>query len=179
MKRITTCIGSYVLAASLIVAAAWGQVTGSTVSGAVRDKSGAIIPGAQVTARNTETGSARSATSDSAGRFLIPQLEPGNYTVSASASGFASMEQRQVVLTVGHTSVVDFTLELGAMEQKVEVTAEAPVVDTTTASLAALVDRQQAGDFWNLPAAVWTARLDSTPTRSRAARINITIPRGL
>lgn len=147
MRRISICAGLCILAVWLFGATIWGQVTSSTVSGSVRDKTGAIIPGAQITAKDTDTGSSRSASSDSAGRYVIPQLEPGHYTISATTSGFSRQDQNGVMLTVGHTSVVDFTLEVGTVEQTVEVSASAPVVDTTTASLAALVDRQQVEDL--------------------------------
>src|SRR3990172_5101819 len=78
------------LAGGLFLAVAGAQVITGTISGTVRDATGAIIPGARVTATNTDTGNVRSATSDGSGRYVIPQLNPGTYSVSAETSGFTT-----------------------------------------------------------------------------------------
>ena len=77
------------------------QVAGATLSGTVNDPSGAVVPNAQVSARNTATGVARTATTDSAGFYSIPNLLPGAYEVTVTAPGFSTAVQSSIELAVG------------------------------------------------------------------------------
>src|SRR5262245_31474486 len=81
--------------ACLLARPASAQNTG-IIEGAVADESGAVLPGATVTLRNTETGVERTAVSDAEGRYRFPALQPGDYTVRVDLSGFASQELRHV-----------------------------------------------------------------------------------
>lgn len=122
--RLAVLLG--VLAVGLPVLAQLG--TGQ-IEGAVLDPSGAVIPDAQVTVRNTATGVERSLTSDSAGRYRAIDLQPGIYSVKAEKSGFRSVERTGIEVTVGSTTTADIRLEVAAVAETVTVTEAAPVVD--------------------------------------------------
>jgi hypothetical protein len=99
----------------------------------------ARCPNASVTAKSTETGAERTAAADAAGRFNIVSIPAGAYEVTATATGFQTQIRSGVQLTVGATLRVEFTLGVGAVAEKVEVSGEAPQVDTTTSTLSGLV----------------------------------------
>jgi hypothetical protein len=121
----------------------WPQVSTATISGTARDSSGAMLPGAEVVVRNVETGISRSAVTDAAGRFRIPQLGLGSFEVRASLTGFKTDVRSGIVLTVGREAVLDLTLQVGDVAETVEVTGEAPLVETTSAAVSGLVSDQQ------------------------------------
>jgi carboxypeptidase family protein/TonB-dependent receptor-like protein len=116
------------------------QVTTGTISGTVKDSTGAVLPGAQVAILNEDTGISRKVQSDAAGRYFAPLLSLGTYSVTGSREGFRTVVRRGIVLTVGREAIVDLSLPVGAVAQTLEVTGEAPLVEATTASLSSLVD---------------------------------------
>jgi hypothetical protein len=122
------------------------QTTG-TISGFVKDTSGAVVPGAMVAAKNVETGISRSAITDEQGRYQFPNLSVGEYEVQVSLSGFQTDVRRGVELTVGRQAVVNFALQVGQIAQTVEVTGEAPVVETTNGTITGLVDQNTIRDL--------------------------------
>lgn len=121
---------------------ALAQATGSAISGFVKDSSGAVIAGVTVAATSVETGSTRSVQTDSQGRYRVGELLPGTYQVSATMSGFSKQTRKNVVLSVGQEQALNFDLPLGAVEQEITVTEALPVVETATASVAALVSQE-------------------------------------
>jgi len=125
----------------------WAQTSTGTISGLVTDESGAVAPGAQVTIRNVETGIARSSTTDAAGRYRVPSLIPGRYEVQAQLTGFETAVRSGVVLAVAQEAVINLVLRVGQVTQKTVVTAEAPMVETTTSTLSGLVDDQTIRDL--------------------------------
>ena len=114
------------------------QTVNGNIAGTVRDQGGAVIPGAMVTARNQETGVEHSALSDETGVFNILSVPAGSYEVSVMQPGFQPM-RKSITLTVGASVRVDFSLNVGLITDKVEVTAEATQVDTTSSTLSGLV----------------------------------------
>src|SRR5439155_20485305 len=114
------------------------QVTPS-VSGRVEDSSGAAVPGAVVTVTNLETGAVRTASSGETGSYRVLSLTVGRYAVRAELPGFKAALQTGVNLAVGEEAVVNLTLEVGAPQEEVTVIGEAPLVNTTTASVSGLV----------------------------------------
>ncbi|MDQ3745208.1 MAG: TonB-dependent receptor, partial [Acidobacteriota bacterium] len=106
----------------------------STITGAIgvvaKDPQGAVVPGATVTAHNEETNKEATGTTDSEGRARVAELQPGHYTVSVSATGFAAFRQQNVVVEVGRVTSIDALLAVGGATATVEVTAEAPVINT-------------------------------------------------
>ncbi|MBI4443490.1 MAG: TonB-dependent receptor [Acidobacteria bacterium] len=127
----------------MLCSVAWGQVTTGTISGTVKDVTGAVVPGVEVIVRNVETGASRAVTTNERGRYIAPQLAVGNYEVSARAEGFQMEVRRGITLTIGREAVVDFALTIGSVAETVEVTGEAPLVETTTSTVSGLVDTRQ------------------------------------
>ena len=103
---------SWFLAAPLAAA----QGAGGTIAGTVKDETGAVIPGANVTVRQTETGATREVVTDSAGRYTATNVAPGPYEVTAALEGFSTIVRSGIRLTVGREAVVDFTLSAGQVQ---------------------------------------------------------------
>jgi len=116
-----------------------GQVVNGTIFGTVRDPSGAVIPQVTVSARNVETGAARTATTDPAGAYQILSVPAGDYEVEAAVSGFQTSVRKGISVTVGASVAVNFDLPVGDVQQKVEVEATPPQVETANASMGGLV----------------------------------------
>jgi hypothetical protein len=117
---------------ALSAASAWGQAAGTgTITGTVTDPAGAVVPGASVVVHNVGTAVDTSQTSNDAGIYTAPFLQPGAYEITVSKAGFTTINRKGLTLEVGRTLTIDFGLEVGAAgAQTVSVTAEAPVVDT-------------------------------------------------
>ena len=122
---------------------AWAQVDTATVTGTVRDTTGAVLPNATVTARETDTGISTAATSDNNGNFVITPLKIGRYSVTAEATGFRTETRENIVLDVQQNLRLDFQLHVGSVAQVAEVTSQAPLLETETASLGDVVTAQQ------------------------------------
>jgi len=135
-------IGLIALLVVLTGSAAYAQLSTATLSGNVTDKSGAVIPNAQVRITNIDNGSVRNVTSNGSGLYTGPNLQSGNYAVEVSAPGFSSVEQKGVVLNVGAQQVLDFILAPGLVSQTVEVTALQQVVETSTSTIGATVGQK-------------------------------------
>jgi outer membrane receptor protein involved in Fe transport len=107
----------------------------STVTGAIgitaTDPQGAVVANAAVTVHNIETNKDDTATTDGEGRARIVNLKPGTYTVTVNASGFGAFTQEKVVVEVGRVTSLDTPLSVGSQTANVEVTSEAPVINTT------------------------------------------------
>lgn len=137
----------FLLVVFLGAAASFAQLPTATILGVVRDGTGAVIPDTTLTARNVETGQTRTTVSASDGSYRFSAMPVGNYEVQVQQAGFQTAVQTGLRLTVGQEAVVNFTLQVGAVEQRVEVSAEAPLVNTTTSSLGGLVDEQKVADL--------------------------------
>ena len=122
---------------------AFAQATSGTVVGTVQDITGAVVPGANVTATNTATGISQSAVSGSAGGYTIPNLNPGTYRITAKSNGFSTSVVPGASVQVEQTTRVDFTLSPGQTSQQIEVTAEAPLVQSTTSDLGHVIESHQ------------------------------------
>jgi outer membrane receptor protein involved in Fe transport len=135
----------------VLLCGAWSlgaqNISTAQLTGTVRDPQGAVIPGATVTITDPSKGFSRSVVSDPQGIYLVLELPPGSYTVTASAQGFATLEQRNVVLTVGAQSELGITLTLGRSET-VTVTSGADVIETQRSSQSTTVDQLK---ITNLP----------------------------
>jgi hypothetical protein len=143
-KQDSTVLGVFlifVIAALLTcVPRSYAQVVGATLSGTVTDASGAALPNAQVSMRNTATGVTRAVTADAAGFYAAANLQPGNYEVRFSAPGFTTEVNSGVTLTVGAQQVLNVSLRVGQISQEVTVTTEAPTVQLASSSLNAVVE---------------------------------------
>jgi Carboxypeptidase regulatory-like domain/TonB dependent receptor len=113
--------------------------TGGTISGSTRDASGALIPGASVTIKNIDTGLMRELITDEQGRYSAPNLPVGSYEVQVSLSGFQTEVRKGIELAVGQEAVINLSLQVGQVAERVEVVGEAAVVEVTNATVSSLV----------------------------------------
>ncbi|MFN2447798.1 MAG: carboxypeptidase regulatory-like domain-containing protein [Vicinamibacterales bacterium] len=120
--------------------AASAQTTGS-VSGAVKDASGATLPGVAVTAHHLDTRATRSTTTDASGAYELALLPPGRYRLTAELQGFRSEERSEFALQVSQNLRFDFSMGISAIEESVEVVGRAPLVDTRDAAMGQVVDQ--------------------------------------
>jgi hypothetical protein len=129
----------------LFTAVLFSQTTTSQeISGLVQDSSGAVVPNATVTVKNTQTGLARTTQSNDAGLYVVSNLPIGTYDISAEAAGFKKFVTTGVVLDVNSKLGVNVKLEVGNVTEAVTVAADAAQVETTTGEVGRLVTGQQA-----------------------------------
>src|SRR5277367_3018261 len=112
----------------------------ATLTGQVTDPSGAIVPKATVTATNNETGSVYTAETSNSGVYYIPYALPGTYTVKATAQGFKTAIQDKVLLLAGKYFGQNFVLQVGTIQETVEVTAEPAMIETANGSGGTILD---------------------------------------
>jgi hypothetical protein len=136
-------VGMIALGSCLIFA----QGATGSISGVVRDSSGAVIPGVTVTAKHVESGLTRNGLSNEAGAYNIQLLPVGAYEITAQLAGFKQELRRGINLVVGQEAVVNLTMEVGTVAESVTVTGEAPIVNTKLASTSGLVNEDQIKDL--------------------------------
>ena len=136
-----TCLAALCLSA-------YAQEARGSIQGRVTDPTGAIVPGATVTVTNTATNTSRRLTTNDTGYYEANLLEPSSYTVSVEAQGFKRTVRSGLTLNVSARIEIDVALELGGVAETVEVTADAPLLETTTASGGRVLDNKQ---ITNLP----------------------------
>ena len=129
------------------VSVATAQTQTATISGTVTDPSGGALAGAKVDATNLATNSSQSTVTDPSGRYTIPELTIGTYDISATLAGFQTVVHQGVILTVGATPVVDFSLPVGNVTQRVNVEGQVSEVETETAAISSLVSSEQVSDL--------------------------------
>lgn len=123
------------LASVFLAGQAHAQVVGATISGTVKDASGAALPNATVSAKDVAMGTTREVTTDAAGFYSVPNLVPGTYEVTFTANGFKTQVSSGLNLTVGLQQVLNAQLSVGEISQKVEVTGEAPIVELASSAI--------------------------------------------
>ena len=133
---------SLALLALCVAAPVFAQSDTATVVGTVVDDQGGVLPGVTVSARNEATGLSRDSVTDTGGRFRIAALPPGAYEFTAQLAGFSTGLRRGVTLTLGSEVVINFALKVGGIAEELTVTAEAPVVETTTAAVQTSINRE-------------------------------------
>ncbi len=116
------------------------QFGAGTILGTVNDASSAVVPGAEITIKNQETGETRTFMSDASGNFRFNAVRPGTYTVTAAAQSFKTAVIQALVVTVNTESRADFTMQVGAVSDTVRVEASAPLLQTDTAALGTAID---------------------------------------
>ena len=140
-----------------------GQVTTATIIGSLADPDGGQVPNAQVTARNVDTGLTRTVMSGEDGSYRIEFLPVGKYSIEITVStGFKKAFRNDIVLQVNDTARVDFTLEVGQVNETVTITDETPQINTSSAELGRTVESKE---IENLPLVERNvfALLDLTP----------------
>ena len=121
----------------------FGQGSTASITGIVRDSSGAVLPGATVIAKHTDSGLTRTVVSSESGAYNLELLPIGAYEITTSLQGFKQETRRGINLVVGQQAVINLTLEVGAAAESVTVTDEAPIVNTTLSSTSGLINEAQ------------------------------------
>jgi len=124
-----------------------GQVGTGAIRGAVTDPSGAVVPSAAVSVKNLQTGVTAKVTTDTDGRYVAPNLPIGSYEIQVQAQGFETAVRQNIVLTVNEQREVNFSLVVGQMSQQVAVQENAAQIDTSTSTVAGLIDQKQMRDL--------------------------------
>jgi hypothetical protein len=143
--RYVTCVAAIFIVACGIANA---QSPNATLNGQVLDSSGGVIAGADIDAVNVATNVKYSTKTNSEGMYLLPDLPPATYEIQVSHAGFKTIVKPDVLLNVRDAVVINFTLPLGAVSERVTVEGGAPLIDTQDAAVGTVVDRQFAE---NLP----------------------------
>ncbi len=152
MSSLKTRLSRYILFSScllilLLPVAVWAQLYTSTVSGLVTDPTGAVIPNTQAKLVDEAKGFSFTAVSDSTGRYLFRNVPPGSYMLSVGAQGFQAQERTGVKVDINQNVTVNFSLQVGATSQTVEITTAAPVLSTQDAVTGQIVDRRFINDL--------------------------------
>jgi Carboxypeptidase regulatory-like domain/TonB-dependent Receptor Plug Domain/TonB dependent receptor len=118
------------------------QVVGATISGTVTDTSGSKMPGVDIVITNVGTGIATTTVTKGEGTFGAPNLQPGNYEISATAKGFSTLVRKGITLTVGQELILNLSLQVGSVNEQVTVTAEAPTVNLANATISGVIEQR-------------------------------------
>ena len=129
-KIVKLFLVSVLVLALSAVAFAQSTTTGS-IGGVVTNPNKEVVPGAAVTVRNIGTNKEDTATTDDTGRFKVANLQPGNYAVTVNSAGFSPMTAENVVVEIGRETNLEIALAVGPVTGTVDVSAEAPVINTT------------------------------------------------
>src|SRR6266566_4391732 len=119
------------------------QITTASISGVITDSTGAVIPGIEATATQQETQFTRSAVGDETGHYRIDFLPLGIYRIDVTTPGFKKFSQAGIVLDVNRNARVDAVLEVGGVAEEVSITADAPRVNTSDASIGSTVSNRE------------------------------------
>jgi hypothetical protein len=138
---VRTLLLALALAATSVAAAA--QTVSGTILGTVNDASGAVVSNAKITIVNEGTGLTRTVTSDQNGEYVAPALPTGHYTVTSEISGFKTLALSNIEVGVDQRVRIDLKMEVGAMTESVSITAETPLLQTSSSELGTTVTAQQ------------------------------------
>src|SRR5262249_7074834 len=147
MKHLRTMFAIFLIAA-LSATAMYAQAVSATLVGTLTDSSGGIVVNAKVTATETNTGVVRTGNTNESGNYTFPNVPPGIYSVTAEQPGFKKVTRANVDVVVDTTTRVDLTLTPGQVNETVDVTAEAPILQTDRADIGRKIETIQLA---NLP----------------------------
>ncbi len=142
MNRYLLRILSALLLSVLSCGSLWAQAT-AQISGTVKDQTGAVLPGVEVTATQTETSVARSTITNETGSYVLPNLALGPHRLEAALPGFRSYVQTGIVLQVNSSPVINPVLEVGQVTEQVEVQANAAFVETRSQGVGQVIENQR------------------------------------
>src|SRR5438132_4992609 len=146
MKRSLSVLSSILLLSIITCAVVWAQAT-AQINGTVKDQSGAVLPGVEITAIQTDTGITRTAVSDETGAYILPNLAVGPYRLEAALPGFRTFIQTGIVLQVNASPAINAILEVGQVSEQVEVQANATLVETRNSGIGAVVENARILDL--------------------------------
>ena len=156
---------------ALLASSVHAQLSTATVTGVVRDASGGVVPKAIVILKNVATGVGRPTVTNAAGNYALQNLPPRQYTLEITAFGFKSYRFAEFTLAVNQTLTMDAALELGRLEESVQVEASAEGIESATAELGSVMTQMQVSDL-PLNGRNFSALLSLTPG---AAPINVSM----
>jgi hypothetical protein len=136
-------VGAIALMGLLFAGRLGAQTIRGTITGAITDETGAVLPGITVTVTHTETGITTSAVTTAQGAYTIPLLASGVYQATIEQTGFKKHVRSGIVVQIAQTTRLDMKLEVGAMNEEVQVVGEAPLVRSTTAELGQVIEMKQ------------------------------------
>src|SRR5437879_1921957 len=142
MKRILFSILAGLLACAGTCVEVRAQAT-AQIGGTVKDSSGAVLPGVEITATQTDTGISRMALTNETGSYVLPNLPLGPYRVEATLPGFRTFVQSGIVLQVNASPLINPVLEIGQVSEQVEVQANAALVETRNAGIGQVVENSR------------------------------------
>ena len=142
MKYRVRVAGAVMFVLALSTLNLWGQAT-AQISGAVKDQSSAVLPGAEVTATQMETGISRNTITNETGAYVLSNLPLGPYKLEASLRGFRSFVETGIVLQVNSSPVINITLEVGQLSEQVEVEATAALIETRSVGVGQVIEQQR------------------------------------
>jgi len=125
----------------------FAQSTGGRILGRVSDSSGAVLAGVTVTATNEATGVTRTATTNDSGDYVLVSVQPATYTMQYELAGFKKNVQKGILVDVNQVVTLNSTLQIGGAQEVVEVTSEAPQVDTTSTQLGAVINDRSVNEL--------------------------------
>lgn len=137
-----------VLVLAVLGAFAQTQTTGQ-ISGTVSDTSGAVLPQTKITVTSKDTGFVRTTETNSSGYYVVPLLLPGHYTVSVTVQSFQTIVRDGLSVEIGHAHLVDFRLQPGSINEKVTVTAQAPLIEPSNPNTTTTFEARQLSDLPN------------------------------
>src|SRR5688572_5293439 len=139
MKKALLSLFGGMLVLTITCVDMWAQAT-AQITGTVRDQTGAVLPGVEVTATQTETGIARNTITNETGSYVLPNLAIGPYRLEAALPGFRTYVQTGLVLQVDANPVINAVLEVGQVSEQVEVQANAALVETRSVGVGQVVE---------------------------------------
>ena len=126
----------------------WAQaVSTSQISGTIQDSSGLAVPGAEVKVTQTDTGAIRAVVSGPDGAYVIPSLPVGPYSLEVTKEGFTRYVQTGIVLQVATNPAIPVTLKVGAVSERIQVEANAAMVETQSTGVGQVIDSQRVLDL--------------------------------
>jgi hypothetical protein len=142
-RSFAQCFGVLVIAA-LACAVCWGQAASTAqISGTVKDQTGALLPGVEVTATQTDTGLKRTGLTDETGSYILQNLPIGPYRLEAALTGFSTYAQSGIVLQVNSNPQINPVLQVGQVTEQIEVQANASLVETRSSGVGQIIDNQR------------------------------------
>jgi hypothetical protein len=142
MKRIVKQLGGGLAICALSSLMVWGQAT-AQISGSVKDQSGAVLPGVEITATQTETGITRNTITNETGSYVLPNLAVGPYRLEVALAGFRTYVQTGIVLQVNSNPVINAVLDVGQVTEQVEVQANASLVETRSVGVGSVIENER------------------------------------
>ena len=142
MKRFLIAVFVGLLGSAITCSNVWAQAS-AQISGTVRDQTGAVLPGVEITTTQTDTGIIRTTITNETGSYILPNLALGPYRLEAALPGFRTFAQSGIVLQVNSNPTVNVILDIGQVSEQVEVQANAALVETRAVGIGQVMENER------------------------------------